>query len=397
VSITLSCLCLEILFSFSLLLSPRCIFFSVSHLGGDDFDKAIIDWILNDSRCISKAAVQHIRKNILLFNLVRNAAVRAKTELSEKRSTTIFVSYVYKQESINVELTRDQFDLLTEPLIRRMLDPLRKLAIITEINLPGDSGKPNNEDMTYEEERDLEREMSDELTAVTDDEKGEKSKLLKSSNIDLIDIAAMGLKQLEGRRRAVEKRKLQRQTKPIRMQMAKMRQIDPLSKLFPGGQGLSDVLLVGGATRMPSVIAMIHKLTGINPKRYLNPDEAIALGAGIYAGKLDGTIDCLKIINQGEAAFMKMLNDNPQAMKDWKAFVERSNAGILESTEDKGKDSKKRLLSLLSSKRQKTKLSQTGSDAKTEELTTKKKSLSSGSNNTKLPLKGKTKSIFKNL
>jgi hypothetical protein len=380
-------------------LSASC---SIRHLGGDDFDKAIIDWILTGSKCISKAAEQHIRKNLLLFNLVRNAAIRAKTELSEKRSTTIFLSNVYQQESICVELTRDKFDSLTEPLVRRMLEPLRSLAIITGINLPGDSGKPNKEDMTYAEERELERELDDEFRDLVGDENAKKNTLLTSSNIQLSDIAAMGLKHREGRQRALEKRKLQRQTKPVRIEMAKMRHIDPSSKLFPGGQGLTDVLLVGGATRMPSVIAMVHKLTGINPKRYLNPDEAIALGAGIFAGKLDGTIDCLKIITQGEAAFMKMLNDNPEAMKDWKAFVEQSdeNDDIPATNDHQEKASKKRLLSMMSRKRQKTELSQLESAVETEGAK-QKASISnlpsSESRNKTKPTNGKLKSIFKNL
>ena len=46
------------------------------------------------------------------------------------------------------------------------------------------------------------------------------------------------------------------------------------------------ILLVGGSTRMPMVPRMLQKLTGIEPDRTVNPDEAVARGAALYAGHL---------------------------------------------------------------------------------------------------------------
>lgn len=46
---------------------------------------------------------------------------------------------------------------------------------------------------------------------------------------------------------------------------------------------LSRILLVGGATRMPMVSQMLHKLSGITPDYVVSPDEAVARGAAIYA------------------------------------------------------------------------------------------------------------------
>jgi len=51
---------------------------------------------------------------------------------------------------------------------------------------------------------------------------------------------------------------------------------------------LSKVLLVGGSTRMPSVQEAVKKLTGTEPFKGINPDECVALGASIQAGKLAG-------------------------------------------------------------------------------------------------------------
>ncbi len=50
---------------------------------------------------------------------------------------------------------------------------------------------------------------------------------------------------------------------------------------------IDEVLLVGGATRMPSVIAYVEKLLGMNAKCRLNPDEVVALGAAVQAGLFD--------------------------------------------------------------------------------------------------------------
>ena len=49
---------------------------------------------------------------------------------------------------------------------------------------------------------------------------------------------------------------------------------------------LNDVILVGGATRMPMVQDLIRKLTGKEPHKGVNPDEVVAMGAAIQAGIL---------------------------------------------------------------------------------------------------------------
>ena len=49
---------------------------------------------------------------------------------------------------------------------------------------------------------------------------------------------------------------------------------------------ISRILLVGGATRMPMVVRLLHDLSGLTPDRTVNPDEAVARGAAIYANYL---------------------------------------------------------------------------------------------------------------
>ena len=51
---------------------------------------------------------------------------------------------------------------------------------------------------------------------------------------------------------------------------------------------LGKVLLVGGSTRIPAVQEKVKQLTGKEPNKSLNPDECVALGASVQAGKLAG-------------------------------------------------------------------------------------------------------------
>jgi molecular chaperone DnaK len=56
------------------------------------------------------------------------------------------------------------------------------------------------------------------------------------------------------------------------------------------------VVLVGGGTRMPSVRKLVETVTGLLPRTTVNPDEAVALGAGIHAGMLDGVIGDMEMM-----------------------------------------------------------------------------------------------------
>ncbi len=49
---------------------------------------------------------------------------------------------------------------------------------------------------------------------------------------------------------------------------------------------LDQVLLVGGSTRIPAVQAKVMRMTGLEPSKTLNPDECVALGAAVQAGRL---------------------------------------------------------------------------------------------------------------
>lgn len=56
---------------------------------------------------------------------------------------------------------------------------------------------------------------------------------------------------------------------------------------------LDKIILVGGSSRIPSVQDKIKEVTGITPSKSLNPDECVAMGAGIQGGKLSGDVSAM--------------------------------------------------------------------------------------------------------
>nr|AAA73181.1 heat shock protein 70 [Haloarcula marismortui] len=60
---------------------------------------------------------------------------------------------------------------------------------------------------------------------------------------------------------------------------------------------IDEVILVGGSTRMPQVQDQVEEMTGQEPKRTSNPDEAVALGAAIQAGVLSGDVDDIVLLD----------------------------------------------------------------------------------------------------
>ena len=64
-----------------------------------------------------------------------------------------------------------------------------------------------------------------------------------------------------------------------------------------GADGIDDVILVGGMTRMPAVQEKVKQLFGKDPSRNVNPDEAVALGAAIQAGVLAGEVDDIVLVD----------------------------------------------------------------------------------------------------
>ena len=98
-----------------------------THLGGDDFDDAIINWLASEFQ--SREGVD-LKKDAMALQRLREAAEKAKIELSSSAQTEINLPYVTANETgpkhLVETLTRSKFDQLTEDLVRRSMEPCKK-------------------------------------------------------------------------------------------------------------------------------------------------------------------------------------------------------------------------------------------------------------------------------
>ena len=160
-------------------------------LGGEDFDQRLIDYIAEEFK---KDQGVDLKKDVLALQRLKEAAEKAKIELSSAQQTEVNLPYITADASgpkhLAVKITRAKFEALVEDLIKRTIDPC-KMAL-------KDAG-------------------------------------LTTSQID-------------------------------------------------------DVILVGGQTRMPKVMDAVKDFFGKEPRRDVNPDEAVAVGAAIQGGVLQGEV-----------------------------------------------------------------------------------------------------------
>jgi len=158
-------------------------------LGGEDFDQRIIDFIIGEFK---KEQGVDLSKDVLALQRLKEAAEKAKIELSSSAATDINLPYITADASgpkhLNIKLTRAKLEALVEELIERTIAPCR--------------------------------------TAI------------KDAGISVGEI--------------------------------------------------HDVILVGGMTRMPKVQEKVKEFFGKDPRKDVNPDEAVAVGAAIQGQVLSG-------------------------------------------------------------------------------------------------------------
>ncbi len=163
-----------------------------THLGGDDFDKKIVDWMAEEF--LRNQGID-LRKDRQALQRLTEAAEKAKIELSGALETNISLPFITADASgpkhLELKLSRAKFDQLTADLVERCVGPVKQALADAKIT-----------------ERDID-----------------------------------------------------------------------------------EVILVGGATRIPAVQALVRKLTGgKDPNQSVNPDEVVAIGAAIQAGVLAGEV-----------------------------------------------------------------------------------------------------------
>jgi molecular chaperone DnaK len=98
-----------------------------THLGGDDFDKVVMDWLANEFK--SNEAVD-LRKDPMAWQRLKEAAEKAKIELSSSQETEINLPYITAVDGVPkhlvMKLSRAKFESLVDSLVERTLEPCRK-------------------------------------------------------------------------------------------------------------------------------------------------------------------------------------------------------------------------------------------------------------------------------
>lgn len=98
-----------------------------THLGGDDFDKRIVDWLAEE---FQKTNGIDLRRDRQSFQRLTEAAEKAKIELSSILETTISLPFITADASgpkhLEVRLTRAKFDQLTADLVNRCINPVKQ-------------------------------------------------------------------------------------------------------------------------------------------------------------------------------------------------------------------------------------------------------------------------------
>ncbi|MFZ6030108.1 MAG: molecular chaperone DnaK [Chloroflexota bacterium] len=162
-----------------------------THLGGDDWDERIVDWMVNEFK---KDQGIDLRQDRQALQRLREAAEKAKVELSTLAETEVNLPFITANASgpqhLQMKLTRSKFEQLTEDLVERCRGPFENALADAGIQTPA----------------------------------------------------------------------------------------------------LNEVILVGGATRMPMIQDLVRSLTNKAPNQSVNPDEVVAMGAAIQAGVLGGSV-----------------------------------------------------------------------------------------------------------
>ena len=266
------------------------------------------------------------------------------------------------QDYTVVALDRKTFESLCHRELQMLLQPIREAAIMAGALLPGEARPSFVEDaiaMAMEREAQYDgpdfwefenAEMKDKVAlsmkngkneGVTPKEGTLDEKALQQ--IQAMDIKAKKKAQQRGRRKA---RDISKREKAYRKnRQAASEEADEAALLrqqglgdrrdgrqrgaaagapappVPGGarveegihgRPLANIILVGGATRMPVVAKLLEALAGAVPQRTVNPDEAVALGCAVQAGILDGENEGLlgggqAVLSPMQAALMRAL------------------------------------------------------------------------------------------
>jgi len=219
-----------------------------------------------------------------------------------------------------VRLSRRTMEQMCLDEFLALLRPVREVAILAGAMLPGDASPSAVEAvLQMEEELDLELAQNADTFADFYNESGEAEEEKDDDISDemLLQLNEFGSKdqkkkQQKGRKRARHTQKDERkfrEQKRIADEVAKRKSNSSNVKVRDGinGRRITQVVLVGGATRMPAIGRLLAATIGVVPQKTVNPDECVALGCAVQVGILDGINTDLQVLSPIEAAMMRAL------------------------------------------------------------------------------------------
>jgi len=107
-----------------------------THLGGDDFDKRIIDWLVSEFK---KQEGIDLSRDPMALQRLKEAAEKAKIELSSTMETTINLPFITADQNgpkhLNLSLSRAKFEQLVDDLLERTIEPCKRAIADAKVNL----------------------------------------------------------------------------------------------------------------------------------------------------------------------------------------------------------------------------------------------------------------------
>ena len=203
------------------------------------------------------------------------------------------------------QLSRKEMEKLCAKEFQELIRPIREVAIMSGAMLPGDA-RPSIVESAIEREKELselekfyhDEDVNDAIT--------ENIEQTTKSVLDMtVDYRSSKKAQQKGRKKA---RQVAKRERKYREESRKVQQPDSNTKVqIDGisGRPISRIVLVGGATRMPTICRIISSLTGVTPQKTVDPDEAVALGCAVHVGVLDGKEELGVVLNPMKAALLR--------------------------------------------------------------------------------------------
>jgi len=340
-------------------------------LGGSDFDARIAEFFAKKmtqqgARNYLKQAKGGSTENDKVANAMINSAEAVRIFLSNSKSVTLALpltaeiwlnmprvedvivkseaelkSYKESTSYVMCQLSRKQMEDLCDQEVQNLLRPIRETALLARAMLPGDA-RPTVVENALRLEKEYQDSMSSDNVAFDDfyGEDGESVEIVTVKEDDpmlLAALQAMDAKSLKkqqqkGRKNArslAAKEKSYRKEKRNAAENSKVKgRGDSNVKVRDGfgGRPIKQVVLVGGATRMPAVGRLLAAITGIVPQRTVNPDEAVALGCAVQVGLLDGNeavSGVVEVMTPMQAAIMR-------AMAEKRGLTEAALEGMMD-------------------------------------------------------------------